>query len=861
MRVVQVSAHYPPNLVSGGTLVPQRIARSLAARGHEALVYAGHLDDARPPLETWEETDPEGVRVRHVVTTPWTAWTDPRNSMNPAVEADFEAWLAEVEPDVVHLHSLQTLGGGLVAAARRSGAGVVVTMHDFWWTCARQFLVAPDMQPCSLVVDCGECPCAAGHTWLERRNEALQPMLEHADVILAPSASAARVLAANGIDEAKLRVDENGLPAGELADVASPLPAAPSGADLQVPLRLMFAGGPDPMKGLPVLLSALAELPDDGTWTMDLYGVPQSARKLPAAVRPQPAYGREDVAQVMANHDVLVLPSVMRESHSIVTREALAAGLAVVCSDTLGPEEAVRHGVNGLVVPAADPASLRDALALLARDPALVQRMRGAELVAPIRRFDDQVDGLVDLYRELDPSRPRPVTSAALLEGREVLEGERALLRRVLFVVGLHGAPPRYRAHLPAEALALHGAEVEVRHYRDPEVRELAARADAVVLYRIPATVQVRDLVAAIRERPRPVPVLFDIDDLIFDPGLRGEVHGLAALSDDEQELWWRGVARYRTTMELADAYVGSTEALCSHATATTGLPAFRFPNGVGRALAMRSERATARARIPGPLRIGYFSGTNTHDADWAVIEPAVTEVLATRPDVEVWLGGHLTTGPALEPYADRVVRLPMLPWYELPDRLRQLDVNLAPLVLDSRFNEAKSAIKWLEAALVQTPTVASPTEPFREAVEDGRTGILAAGHDEWVEAITALLDDALLRRRMGALARREALLRWGPHTQGARYQEILRQAARIRREVGPRAATDWQPVLDDEPWDAAEGWLEPYPGLPREGVPAGVQRILDSGAARRLAAAGRVLREGGPVAFTRKVVHVVRRR
>lgn len=860
MRVVQVSAHYPPNLVSGGTLVPQRIARGLAARGHEALVYAGHLDDARPPLETWEETDPEGVRVRHVVTTPWTAWTDPRNSMNPAVEADFEAWLHVVRPDVVHLHSLQTLGGGLVAAARRSGAAVVVTMHDFWWTCARQFLVAPDMQPCSLVVDCGECPCAAGHSWLERRNRALQPMLEHADVILAPSASAARVFAANGIDEAKLRVDENGLPEGELADAADPARTSSASA-ADAPLRLMFAGGPDPMKGLGVLLTALADLPDDGTWTMDLYGVTTTpGRRLPGAVRPQPAYGRDDVAAVMASHDVLVLPSVMRESHSIVTREALAAGLAVVCSDTLGPEEAVRHGVNGLVVPAADPDSLRDALALLAGDPALVRRLRSADLVAPIRRFEDQVDGLVDLYAELDQARAKPQTATELLASREVLEGERALLRRVLFVVGLQGAPPRYRAHLPAEALRLHGADVAVRHYRDPEVLELAARADAVVLYRIPATVQVRDLVEQIRARPRPVPVLFDIDDLIFDPGLRGEVHGLAALSEEEQELWWRGVARYRTTMELADAYVGSTEALCAHATATTGLPAFRFPNGVGRALAVRSERAVAHERVPGPLRIGYFSGTDTHDADWAVIEPAVVEVLSAHPGVELWLGGHLRTGPALEPLADRVVRLPMLPWYELPERLRQLDVNLAPLVLGSRFNEAKSAIKWLEAALVQTPTVASPTEPFREAVDPGRTGILATTHEDWVEGITSLLDDALLRRRMGALARREALLRWGPHTQGARYQEILRQAATIVRDAGPRVATDWQPVLDDEPWDAASGWCEPYPGLPREGMPVSVQRIVASGAARRLAAAGRVLREGGPVAFTRKVVHVARR-
>ena len=87
-------------------------------------------------------------------------------------------------------------------------------------------------------------------------------------------------------------------------------------------------------------------------------------------------------------------------------------------------------------------------------------------------------------------------------------------------------------------------------------------------------------------------------------------------------------------------------------------------------------------------------------------------------------------------------MRLPFLPWHELPRLLRDLDVNLAPLAPGSRFNEAKSAIKWLEAALVETPTVASPTQPFREAIEHGVNGLLADGPDEWVERPRPLLLD-----------------------------------------------------------------------------------------------------------------------
>jgi len=858
VRVVQVSAHYPPNFVSGGTLVPQRVARDLIDRGHEAFVYAGYLDEKRTPLETWQETDPHGVHVCWIVTTPWTAWSDPRNTVNPPVEEAFKSWLDEVRPDIVHLHSLQTLGGGMVRVAKSAGAVVVLTMHDFWWTCARQFLTSAELRPCSIVVSCGNCPCAVSHDWLERRNAGLQAMLEDVDVILAPSASSARVLIANGIDASRVRVDENGLPDGE----------APGGSrvpnDVTSPLRLLYAGGPDPMKGIEVLLEALWRVPQDDPWTMDLFGVEPTGRHLPPGVRALPAYRPAELGTVLGSHDVLILPSVVRESHSILTREALLGGLAVICTDTLGPEEAVQHGVNGLIVPAGEPEPLGTAIARLVADRDMVTRMQQAELVAPIRQFRDQMDCLEELYLDLVGAGAGNVGTAgqagSLLRTPAVLEAEETLLHRVLFVVGIHGAPLRYRGHLPAEALRLRGHEVEVRHYRDPALGELATWADALVLYRVPATNQILDLIAGVRTRTRPVPVLFDIDDLIFDPSLMGLVHGLANLPETERELWWRGVARYRTTMEACDGYVGSTQALCDHATEVAGLPAFRFANGVGRDLARISDREAARPRAAGPLRLGYFSGTKTHDADWAVVEQAVIEVLRSRPEVELWVGGLLTTGPELRAFGDRVVRLPLLAWTELPGRLRDLDINLAPLVPDSQFNEAKSAIKWLEAALVETPTVASPTQPFVESIEVGRTGILATTRGEWVAAIESLLDDALLRRRIGTQARREALLRWGPHVQADRYVEILRESARHIRLHGPRSATGWEHVLDDEPLDAAEGWLEPYPGAQLESTPTAFSWLKASAAARRLAAARRVYRTSGTGGVARKTVKMLKR-
>ncbi|KRD45743.1 glycosyl transferase family 1 [Cellulomonas sp. Root930] len=814
-----VSAHYPPNLTSGGTLVPQRLARGLAALDHDVRVFAGHLDDAREPLSTWDETDETGLPVRWVSITPFTAWSDPLNSINPGAEDAFAHWLEEFPADVVHLHALQTLGGGLVRAAKVSGARVVVTMHDFWWTCARQFLVAPNMQPCSLVVSCGACPCAVDHGWLEDRNRALAECLADADLVLLPSRSAAEVMIANGVDARLVRVDENGLPPG------SPAPAEREPGD---EVRFMFAGGSDPMKGLPVLLEAARQVPPGG-WSLDLYGVAQDV-EVPGA-RARPSFDPSELGAVLAAHDVLVLPSVMRESHSILTREALGAGLAVVCTDTLGPEEVVRDGENGLIVPAADPHALAVALRDLAMAPERVAQMQSRAPEVVVRDLDDQVRGLEQTYREL-------------VEGTDVsMVPPVPLIGRVLFVVGIQGAPLRYRAQLPAESLGELGVSTDVRHYRDPELPALAAVADAVVIYRVPATDDVLELVRQIRARPRPVPVLFDVDDLIIDPALRGQVHGLEGMSEAELALWWEGVARYRTTLEAADGYIGSTQALCDEVERLTGMPVHRFANGVGEALGRISEAALAHDRAPGPLRIGYFSGTTTHDADWAMIEPAVVEVLRRHPDVQLWLGGPLGTGPALEPFGNRVRRLPMLPWTELPGRLRDVDINLAPLVGGSVFNEAKSAIKWLEAALTETPSIASPTEPFREAVEDGVTGHLAEGRQQWVDALERLLTDEHHRTLVGTRARRAALLNWSPAPQGRRYLEILERAAEHVR-AAPRRESTWTPVVGHERASAADAWVETYPPAFVH-LPAWRLRLL---------AARRVYRAGGLRALTGKV-------
>jgi hypothetical protein len=415
-----------------------------------------------------------------------------------------------------------------------------------------------------------------------------------------------------------------------------------------------------------------------------------------------------------------------------------------------------------------------------------------------VRSIAEQVVGLEQTFEGLLAGRPDPVAP------------ERSI-RRVAFVVGIDGAPARYRAHLPAEALGLLGVATTVVHHRDPSVEERLAAADAVVVYRVPATRQVLRSIEQVRGRG--VPVLFDVDDLIFDPELAEEIPALRLLPPDEARLWLEGVHRYRTTMEACDAYIGSTPRLVEHAREVVGMDAHLFENGVGMALGAASDIALRSPRSPGPPRVGYFSGTTTHDDDWRHVEAAVVEAVGRHPGAELWLGGHLApTDRVLASLGDRVRRLPFVPWYELPAVLRQIDVNLAPLEPGSRFNDAKSAIKVLEAALVATPTIASPSGPLRDAIDAGRTGWLADRPDEWQATLATVLRDGDGRTTVGARAQRAALLRWSPHRQGRRYLDILEQAATAAAAARRSPSTAWVPTVHDEPPSIEAAQLEPYP-------------------------------------------------
>lgn len=347
----------------------------------------------------------------------------------------------------------------------------------------------------------------------------------------------------------------------------------------------------------------------------------------------------------------------------------------------------------------------------------------------------------------------------------------------ILFVSGEAHTPGHYyRVVRLAQAAARGGATTTVVTVEElgRNLQQLG-RADLVFIWRATWSHDLGALVEAARAGG--APVVFDIDDLAFDPALaRTEIiDGIRSQGFTEF-----GVAehftRTRETLALADICTAPTLFLADRLR-ECGKPTFLLPNTFDEEVLQRSRLAVRRRRAApsdGLVRIGYATGSKTHQADFAQCAEAVADVLRTHPNARLVLFGWsdrpaetqvltIDEFPAFAGLESQIEWRRMVPLDQLPDELARFDVAIAPLEVGNVFCEAKSELKFFESALVDVPTVASPTAPYRNAIRDGETGFLAADAQGWREALTRLVEDADLRRRVARAAYHDALETFGP--------------------------------------------------------------------------------------------------
>jgi glycosyltransferase involved in cell wall biosynthesis len=377
-----------------------------------------------------------------------------------------------------------------------------------------------------------------------------------------------------------------------------------------------------------------------------------------------------------------------------------------------------------------------------------VDRLR-ARVAPPRTRRDRVVRGAV--YR---------LSNALLRIGRDVPQRIERVVptghKAVLFVFDdLGGICTRYRCDHQAEQLRFLGTSHDIAHSAEID---LAAAVDHYEIFLL-SRVAWSDEVAAFfeRARSRDKIVIFDTDDLIFEPDLDRHFAFLDNATEDERASWREKLDAYRKTVAACDGVIVTTETLRRFALRRNDHVEIVF-NALSEELLRLAEDAIASEGAPADyagtdVTIAYLSGTPTHDRDFLEAADALVWALDAYPHVRLLVVGKLELDSRFERFAPRITRIRKQPWQAVPEILTKVDINLAPLERENHFTEAKSCLKYLEAGLLGIPTVASRRDDFVRAIDHGRNGFLADNPHEWREALRLLIESKDLRRRVGRVA------------------------------------------------------------------------------------------------------------
>jgi glycosyltransferase involved in cell wall biosynthesis len=420
MRVLLVSNRFPPDGLGGVERYCQALAVELRRRGDDVAIVA-RRPGGGASLKMLRECLPDGTLLYRLTGGAIGATHDPAHYQD--VERFFSSITVEFAPEVVHVNHLLGFSPRIVAIAQRLRLAIVISLHDFYFACARVHLQRVDGMLCGGPDGGGECAlhCFPGKWVVEEtrwglRTMQFQQVLRSAQAIIAYSQFVADYFQPLLPASLPVQVFPNGVPrnfAGYSDWVES--------SSRQF-FTIAYCGTIAPHKGPHVILQALrvARLP---AVRLLLFGhIPDAAyrsslRRMAeeiSGLRMQMVgrYERKQLPVLLVGVDCVIVPSLVWEAGPIAPRESLALGTPILVSRLGALPELVEEGVNGFTFDPERPDELATLLIKLSNDDDLRRRLRAGAANSQMPTIEEHVGRVRSVYEDavrgsLDFTRPQ----------------------------------------------------------------------------------------------------------------------------------------------------------------------------------------------------------------------------------------------------------------------------------------------------------------------------------------------------------------------------------------------------------------------------------------------------------------------
>jgi glycogen(starch) synthase len=405
VKILIFSDLYPPYYLGGYELRCKAYVDDLIARGHQIQVLTSRWKAGRGTSEGHVHRllhfNPFNLNLLdHKPPPDLLGITRRVKQLQWAVETRLNYRIARqviqaVNPDLVFAWNMGSIGLGPLVAARDEQHVVVFRLGDYWLADLKYEL------------------CLEPSVFRRKYQAFIRGVGDFSTLnfdhqIVVSNAVKQRHLEV-GFDESAITVIPNGVRAAFVLSPEDLARTPPNGRKL----RLVYAGRLVSTKGVHIAIEALATLIHDRGYRdvcLDIIGKgdPDYVTHLHTLVTSLHLDDRVEFLGYLANqqvlerfstwYDALLLPALWQEPLGGTALEAMARGLPVITTDHGGVAEYISDAENGLLVRAGDPVELAGAVARLAEDPALWQRIRAAGLVTVREGYTHE--HLVDCFED-----------------------------------------------------------------------------------------------------------------------------------------------------------------------------------------------------------------------------------------------------------------------------------------------------------------------------------------------------------------------------------------------------------------------------------------------------------------------------
>ena len=294
-----------------------------------------------------------------------------------------------------------------------------------------------------------------------------------------------------------------------------------------------------------------------------------------------------------------------------------------------------------------------------------------------------------------------------------------------------------YRLHNPAISAIKLGHKVGIKHLLDLKIPFADKGWDVAIVHRPSFNSTFIKAVKILKKFN--IPIYGDFDDLIFSvqhasdrPSVKNGIESL------DQSI--HRVHNHLKAIDLINGVITSNSFLANMFSKLPNPPNNRLVMDNSWHLSWQKNKNIKESQIKfkifskEKLQLTYFSGTRTHDLDFSIIVDPLLKILNKHKNIIFVFTGKGFLPDAL---AERALKCKKVHFKNYHNVVSKSFINLAPLE-NTVFNNAKSALKIIEAGFFGINTVCSATHEYKNAPEISRN--IVSTNNNW----ESILDKAI---------------------------------------------------------------------------------------------------------------------